>query len=90
MLVNIGILMLGYPALVVFQYIPLLSGGTLTLADESLWSIIAFQFLPLMTIAGAIYTFFNRKTGHIYVGGFMVAMLITWIVVASQAIHFAF
>lgn len=90
MLVNIGILMLGYLALLIFQYVPLLSGGTLALPDEPLWTIIAFQFLPLMTIAGAIYTFFNRKTGHIYVGGFMVAMLITWIVVASQAIHFAF
>lgn len=90
MLVNIGILMLGYLGLIIYQYVPLLSGGTLANADESLWSIIAFQFLPLMTIAAAIYTYFNRKTGHVYVAGFMVSMLITWIVVASQAIHFAF
>lgn len=90
MLVNIGILMLGYLGLIVYQYVPLLSGGTLANAAESLWSIIAFQFLPLMTIAAAVYTFFNKKTGHVYVGGFMVSMLITWIVVASQAIHFAF
>ena len=30
------------------------------------------------------------KTGHVYVAGFIVAMLITWIVVASTATHFAF
>lgn len=89
-LVNIGILMLGYLGLIVYQYIPLLSGGMLANAAEPLWSIIAFQFLPLMGIAGAVYTYFSRKTGHVYVGGFMIAMLITWIVVASQATHFAF
>lgn len=89
-LVNIGVLMLGYLALIVVQYVPLLTGGTLANADESLWSIIAFQFLPLMTIAGAVYTYFSRKTGHVYVGGFVISMLIAWIVVASQATHFAF
>jgi len=35
-------------------------------------------------------TYFNRKTGHVYVGSFMTAMLLAWIVVASTAIHFAF
>jgi hypothetical protein len=89
-LVNVAILVLGYAGLLLYQYIPLLSGGTLANANESLWTIIAFQFLPLMTIAGAVYTFFNRKTGHIYVGAFITSMLITWIVVASTAIHFAF
>ena len=89
-LVNVVILVLGYVGLLLYQYIPLLTGGTLANANESLWTIIAFQFLPLMTIAGAVYTFFNRKTGHIYVGAFITSMLITWIVVASTAIHFAF
>jgi hypothetical protein len=90
MLVNIGILVLGYLGLIAYQYIPLLSGGTLTIAAESLWSIIAFQFLPLMSIAAAVYTWFGRKTGHVYVAGFIMALLITWIVVAEQATHFAF
>ncbi|MEX2162532.1 MAG: alpha/beta fold hydrolase [Anaerolineales bacterium] len=89
MVVNIGILMLGYAGLIAYQYIPLLSGGTLAFSAESLWSIIAFQLLPIMAIAGAVYTWFNRKTGHVYVAGFIVAMLITWIIVASTATHFA-
>lgn len=90
MLVNIGILMLGYLGLIAYQYIPLLSGGTMAIVGQELWSIIAFQFLPLMSIAAAVYTWFSRKTGHVYVAGFIMAMLITWIVVAEQVTHFAF
>lgn len=90
MLVNVLILILGYAGLILVQYIPLLAGGTLLNPDEALWSIIAFQFLPLLTIVGVVDTYFNRKTGHVYVGAFMSTMLITWIVVASTAIHFAF
>lgn len=90
MIVNVGILILGYAGLILYQYIPLLGGGTLANPAESLWSIIAFQFLPLLTIAGVVKTYYNRKTGHVYVGAFMTAMLLAWIVVASTATHFAF
>ena len=55
-----------------------------------LYSIVAFQLLPIMTIAALVTTYFNRKTGHVYVAAFTVAMLVTWIVVASTAIQFAF
>ncbi len=57
---------------------------------EPLWTIIAFQFLPIMTIVGLVSTFFYRRTGHVYVGAFASGILVTWIVVASQAIHFAY
>lgn len=76
--------------LLLYQYIPLLSGNTLGNPAESLWSIVAFQFLPLLTIAGTVMVFFYRKTAHVYVGSFASAMLITGIVVASQATHYAF
>lgn len=89
-LINVAILVLGYVGLLLIHYIPLLTGGTLTWPDESLWGIIAFQFLPLMTIAGVVMTFFNRKTGHIYVGAFLFSLLLSLIVVASTAIHYAF
>ncbi|PKO12844.1 MAG: alpha/beta hydrolase [Chloroflexi bacterium HGW-Chloroflexi-10] len=90
MLVNLGLLVVGYVGLLAYQYIPLFAGGTLSKAAEPLWTIIAFQFLPLMSIAALVQTYFYRKTGHVYVGAFMSAMIITWIVVASQAIHFTF
>jgi pimeloyl-ACP methyl ester carboxylesterase len=89
MLINVVMMVIGFVVLLLIQYIPLLSGGTLKFAAESLFSIIAFQLLPLFTIVALVNTYFYRKTGHVYVGTFLSAILITWIVVASQAIHFA-
>ena len=57
---------------------------------EPLLSIVAFQFVPLMIIVGLLLTFYFYKTGRIYTGAFLVAILITWYIVAGQAIHFAF
>jgi len=81
---------LGFVGLIAFQYAPLLLGGTLAIPSEALWSIIAFQFLPLMTIVGLVTAWFQRATGRIYVGAFLSGILVTWIVVASQAIHYGF
>jgi pimeloyl-ACP methyl ester carboxylesterase len=89
MLVNLAILVLGYVALYIFQYVPLLRGGTMSIASESLWTIISYQLLPLMSIIALLLTFLNRKTGSIYPGAFAAAMLVSWIVVASQATHVA-
>ncbi len=80
---------MGFAALIAFQYVPLFLGGTLAIPSESLWSIIAFQFLPLMTIVGLVTAYFHRATGHVYVGAFLSGMLVTWVVVASQATQFA-
>lgn len=81
---------LGFVGLIAFQYAPLFLGGTLAIPSEALWSIIAFQFLPLMTIVGLVTAWFQRATGRIYVGAFLSGILVTWIVVASQAIHYGF
>lgn len=78
----------GYVAFLLYQYAPLLTGGTLATPTQPLWAIIAFQFVPLMGIAGAVMAYFFRKTGLVYVGAMVSALLVTWIVVASQAIHF--
>ena len=78
----------GFLGLIVFQYAPLFLGGTLAIPSESLWSIIAFQFVPLMTIVGLATAVFQRATGHVYVGAFLSGLLVTWIVVASQAIQY--
>ena len=77
----------GYIALLAYQYTPLLAGGTLATPTQPLWTIIAIQFVPLMAIAGAVMAYFFRKTGLVYVGALVSALLVTWIVVASQAIH---
>ncbi|MFH1762866.1 MAG: alpha/beta fold hydrolase [Gemmatimonadota bacterium] len=90
MAMNVGLLVLGFAGLLLYQYVPLLLGGTLAIPSEPLWTIITFQFLPIMTIVGLVSTFFYRRTGHVYVGAFTSGILVTWIVVASQAIHFPF
>ena len=76
--------------LLALQYIPLLTDGTLALAIFPLFTIIAIQFVPLMTIAAIVFTGLYRLTGRIYAGAFVNGLLFTWIVVASQATHFAY
>jgi pimeloyl-ACP methyl ester carboxylesterase len=91
-IINILLLILGYFIFLAYHYIPLFAGGTLgfTMRYMSLAGIVMFQYIPIFAIVGWVTTYFYRKTGHIYVGAFVSAMLITWIVVASQAIHFKF
>lgn len=81
---------LGFAALIAWQYVPLFLGGTLANPGEALWSIIAFQFLPLMTIVAAVTAWSHHRTGEVYLGAFLSAMLVSWIVVAGQATHYAF
>ena len=87
---NVGLLVGGFVALLLYQYVPLFAFGALANDGEALWTIIAVQFIPLMTIVGVLSTWFFRRTGHVYVGAFLSAILVTWIVVASQATHWAF
>jgi pimeloyl-ACP methyl ester carboxylesterase len=89
MVVNVGVLVSGYLLLYLVQYVPLLAGGTMTIADEPLWTIISYQLLPVMTIVALLTTFLNRKTGTIYAGAIASALLVAWIIVASQATHVA-
>lgn len=91
--INIVLLILGYLIFLAWDYIPLFAGGTLRLAairSASLFGIVMFQYIPIFAIVGWVTTYFYRKTGHIYVGVFVNTMLVTWIIVASQAIHFKF
>lgn len=87
--INVVLLVVGFVGLLLYQYIPLLMGGTVANPNQLL-GIVAIQLLPIMTIVALVSTYFYRKTGHVYVGAFLIAILVTWIVVASQAIQFAF
>ncbi len=88
--INWVLLMGGYAVLLIVQYTPLFLGGSMTIASEPLWTIIAFQLLPLMTIAALVFTVAYRTTGTVYTGAFINGLLVTGIVVASQATHYAF
>lgn len=89
LLVNMALLASGFVALLLTQYVPLLSGGTLPFG-EPLLSIVAFQFVPLLMFVAAVSTYFFRMTGSIYVGAAFNALFVTWYIVAGQATHFAF
>ena len=89
MLINVVLLIVGFVGLLLIQYIPLLTGGVMPLA-EPLLTIVAFQFIPIMAIVALLLTYFMYKTGRIYTGAFLCALLVTWYIVAGQAIHFPF
>lgn len=89
MLVNVGLLVLGFIVLLLIQYIPLIAGGPLPLG-EPLLTVVAFQFVGLLAIVGVVMTYFFRLTGRVYVGALVSAIFITWVIVAGQATHFAF
>jgi len=88
--INVLLLISGYIIFLILHYMPLFGGGTLLIPDLHLGGIVLFQFIPIFIIVGVIATYFYRKTGHIYVGAFTNAMLVTWIVVAGQAVHYAY
>jgi len=43
-----------------------------------------------MTIAAVVFTVAYRVTARIYTGAFINALIITWVIVASQATHYTF
>jgi dienelactone hydrolase len=88
--VNILLLIGGYILFFLFQYIPLFSGKTMPIADAHLPTVLLFQYIPIFIIVGLVSTYFFRKTGHIFVGSFINAMLITWIIVAGQVTYYHF
>ncbi|WP_158855309.1 S9 family peptidase [Halorhabdus sp. CUG00001] len=77
--------------LLVVQYGTLLTTGYLMdnflTAGVELLTILAFQFLVLLSIAPLVSTYFFRKTGRIWTGAFTNALLVTWVIVAGTATH---
>jgi pimeloyl-ACP methyl ester carboxylesterase len=76
----------GFALFLLIQYVPLFAGATLPFG-EPLLSVIAFQFLGLLAIVGAVTAIFLRRTGTVWVGGFVNALFVAWVVVAGQATH---
>ncbi|MBI5895778.1 MAG: alpha/beta fold hydrolase [Desulfobacterales bacterium] len=90
MAINAILLVAGYFVFFAYQYIPLFSGGTMSIAQLHLPTIVMFQYVPMFIIVALVSTYFFRKTGHIYVGAFTNALLVTWIIVAGQATHYPY
>ncbi len=78
----------GFLALMAIQYVPLLFGLPLPLG-EPLLTVLAIQFVVLLSIMGMICAVLQRATGSVYLAAFVNALLITWAVVPGQATHFS-
>jgi hypothetical protein len=52
--INLILMIIGIIGLLVYQYIPLLSGGTLSIPGEPLLTILGYQFIPLLGILGLL------------------------------------
>jgi dienelactone hydrolase len=89
-IVNILLLIGGYILFLLLQYIPLFSGKTLLIPDAHLPTIVLIRFIPIFIIVGVVSTYFYRKTGHVFVGSFINAMLITWSIVACEMVNYHF
>ena len=84
-----------YLVLLLFIYMPLLSGGTIGFGflpevNHALFSIVALQLLPLFILVSLISAYFFEKTGLIYPGVFINALFITWYMAAGTATLFKF
>lgn len=88
MVANAIVLSVGILLLIIVSYVPLVLGGTLLIPDQPLLIIIAYQFVPILAIAGLLLTFFYHKTGTIYAGAFAAALVVSWNVTAGTATHF--
>lgn len=89
MLVSSAASALGFAVLVALQVGSMKSTEGLFFVKESLWGIIAYQFVPLSLLTGAVSTYFYRKTGRVYAGAFFNALFVTLYIVAGQATQFA-
>jgi pimeloyl-ACP methyl ester carboxylesterase len=94
-LTNILALTLGFIVLLALQYGALWLGGKLInpLPDPGfvpLSTIVAIQFVPLLTMVAVIATFTWRRTGSSLPGALICGMLVTWYVVAGTATQAAF
>lgn len=86
---NAAVAVAGLVVLVALQVGTLKLTERLFFPTEPLLGIVAYQFLPLLTIASALSTYLFRKTGTVYAGAFLNALFVTWYIVAGQAIQFA-
>ena len=94
-LTNVFALTLGFIVLLVLQYGTLWLTGKLfnPLPDPGfvpLSTIVAIQFVPLLTIAAVIATFTWRRTGSSLPGALICGIFVTWYVVAGTATQAAF
>ncbi|WP_049923206.1 alpha/beta hydrolase family protein [Halopiger djelfimassiliensis] len=87
---NAVVLTGGFVLLLAVQYGVLFATGSLAVPFTALQTIIAIQFVALLPVIAVVSTYCFHHTGRIWTGAFVNALLVTWLLVASQAIHYPF
>jgi pimeloyl-ACP methyl ester carboxylesterase len=86
-LVNVVALVGGFLILLSFQYGALFTRGylpTLFMTD-TLRTIVAINFIPVMTVVAIVATFTFRRTGSYVSGALISGALVSWYIVVGQA-----
>ncbi|MEO8314115.1 MAG: alpha/beta fold hydrolase [Pseudomonadota bacterium] len=89
--VNLAALAGGFVVFLAVQYGLLFSTGQMLgfFANDALRTIIAINFLPLMTMVAILSTFTWRRTGSHVPGAVLCALLIAWYLIVGQATQVA-
>jgi hypothetical protein len=77
----------GFVVLLLAQYAGLFAVGRLTtlFMNDTLRTIVAINFLPLVTVVAIVSTFAHRRTASHLPGALLCAGLVAWYVVVGQA-----
>jgi len=79
----------GFTLMVASLYIALLVTGHLPSFGGvgALFTVIAIQFVPVLTVTSVISVFTWRRTNGALLGALVCGLLVTWYIVAGQAMH---
>ena len=74
----------------IIQYATFKGTGVLWQSDMALGYIVLFPIVPLLVIATILSRLLYKKTGNIYLGSLINALLFTMITVSGTAASFAY
>lgn len=78
---------LGFVGLLVIQYGSMLTTGQLASPNQSLNTIIAYQFVPVLAVVGVIAAWTYRRTNSWLPGALICGLFVTWYVVSGTAFY---
>ena len=89
MIINAVILTLGALVWILLAYIPLFARQGIIFAPDpagaaaaGLGAIYYIPLLVLWPLVACLYTYYFRKTGHVYTGAFLVTLFVVWMLAA--------
>jgi len=89
MVISSVVLTLGALVWILVAYIPLLAGQAIifgsdfgTAAAAGLGAIYYIPLLVVWPLVACLYTYYFRKTGHIYTGAFLATLFVVWMLAA--------